>query len=97
MAEIIYPLIIKPVKWSMTWLNQDALGGIMIEVYLYGKLRRFTDNLRESVQFPWQWRGRDQRRFASHQPDKNARTHRAAVPVRAVKVRALAQACPGHR
>jgi len=55
MAEIIYPLIIKPVKWSMTWLNQDALGGIMIEVYLYGKLRRFTDNLRESVQFPWQW------------------------------------------
>jgi len=45
MAEIIYPLIIKPVKWSMTWLNQDALGGIMIEVYLYGKLRRFTDNL----------------------------------------------------
>jgi hypothetical protein len=52
MAEIIYPLIIKPVKWSMTWLNQDALGGIMIEVYLYGKLRRFTDSLRDSAQFP---------------------------------------------
>ncbi len=52
MTEIIYPLIVKPVKWSMNWLNQDALGGIMIEVYLYGKLRRFTDSLREPVQFP---------------------------------------------
>ncbi|MBC8476901.1 MAG: hypothetical protein H8D49_01020 [Dehalococcoidia bacterium] len=29
----------------MNWLNQDATRGVMIEVHLYGKLRRFTDNL----------------------------------------------------